>query len=116
MNSMKLPLDFNVKLYFRLLLPGFLLALGVSPIIFTLIDRLEKSFSYKISYEVAFIVTIMLMGWLIIILDLPINSRWREIRVCNDNACGESKSQNSPESLLDLTFLIAATDLKAPIY
>ena len=43
-------------------------------------------------------------------------SRWREIRACNDNACGESKSQNSPDSLLDLTCLIAAPDPKAPIY
>jgi len=42
-------------------------------------------------------------------------SCWREIRACNDNACGESKSQNSHDSLLDLTCLIAATDPKAPI-
>src|SRR2546430_2087310 len=41
-------------------------------------------------------------------------SRWREIRACNDNACGESKSQNFHDSLLDLTFLIVATDPKAP--
>src|SRR4029450_10481407 len=45
-----------------------------------------------------------------------IGSRWREIRACNDNACGESKSHNSHESLLDYTFLIAATESKAPIY
>jgi hypothetical protein len=45
-----------------------------------------------------------------------IASRWREIRACNDNACGESKSQNSHENLLGLTFLIAATDPKASIY
>jgi hypothetical protein len=43
-------------------------------------------------------------------------SRWREIRAYNDNACGESKSQNFHESRLDLTFLIAATAPKAPIY
>jgi hypothetical protein len=42
--------------------------------------------------------------------------RWREIRACNDNACGESKSQNFHESFLNLTFLIAATDPKALIY
>jgi len=36
--------------------------------------------------------------------------------LCNDNTCGESKGQNSHESLLDLIFLIAATDPKAPIY
>ena len=43
-------------------------------------------------------------------------SRWREIRACNDHAYGESKSQNSHDSLLDLTFLIAATDPKEQIY
>jgi hypothetical protein len=46
----------------------------------------------------------------------PLNSRWREMRVCNDNVCGESKSRNSHESRLDLTCLTAATDPKAPIY
>jgi hypothetical protein len=45
-----------------------------------------------------------------------LSSRWREIRACNDNVCGESKSQNFHESLLDLTFLIAATDPKPSIY
>ena len=45
-----------------------------------------------------------------------LNSRWREIRACNDNTCGESKGQNSHDSLLDLTFLLATTDPKAPIY
>ena len=43
-------------------------------------------------------------------------SRWREIRACNDNTCGESKSQNFHDGLLDRTFLITATDPKAPIY
>jgi hypothetical protein len=47
---------------------------------------------------------------------IMLSSRWREIRACNGNVCGESKSQNSHESLLDLTFLIAATAPKAPIY
>ena len=45
-----------------------------------------------------------------------LDSRWREIRACNDNACGESTSKNSHDSLLDLTFLIVATDPKGPIY
>ena len=42
--------------------------------------------------------------------------RWREIRACTDNAWGESKGQNSHESLLDLTFWVTATDPKAAIY
>jgi hypothetical protein len=47
---------------------------------------------------------------------LSVISRWREIRACNDNACGEPKGQNSHDGLLDLTCLLAATDPKAPIY
>ena len=42
--------------------------------------------------------------------------RWREMQACNDTTYGESKSQNFHDSLLDLTFLIAATDPKASIY
>ena len=38
------------------------------------------------------------------------------MRARNDNACGESKGQNFHDSLSDLTFLIAATAPKAPIY
>jgi hypothetical protein len=38
------------------------------------------------------------------------------MRACNDNICGEAKGQNSHDSLLDLTFLIVATDRKAPMY
>ena len=39
-----------------------------------------------------------------------------EILARNDKTCGDSKSQNSHESLLDLPFLSAATDPKAPVY
>ena len=45
-----------------------------------------------------------------------VTSRWREIRACNYNACGESKRQNSHDSLLNLTFWTTATDPKASIY
>jgi len=45
-----------------------------------------------------------------------LDRRWREMRACNDNTCGESKGQNSHDSLLDLTFLIVATDPKVSIY
>src|SRR5215831_11329913 len=46
----------------------------------------------------------------------PFCSRWHEMRACKDNVCGESKGQNSHDSLLDITFLIAATAPEAPIY
>jgi hypothetical protein len=52
----------------------------------------------------------------IILMEGHQDSRWREIRACNDNACEESKGQNFHDSLLDLTFLIVAVDPKAPIY
>jgi putative ABC transport system substrate-binding protein len=32
--------------------------------------------------------------------ELGLTSRWREMRACNDNACGEPKRQHSHESLL----------------
>jgi hypothetical protein len=38
------------------------------------------------------------------------------MRACNNNACEESKGQNSHESLLDLPFSIFADGPKAPIY
>src|SRR5215475_9106096 len=38
------------------------------------------------------------------------------MRVCTDNACGESKSQNFHKRLLALSFLIAATAPQAPMY
>ena len=51
----------------------------------------------------------------------PQVTRWGKLIIQRKNspsgrACGESKRQNSHASLLDLTCLIAATDLKAPIY
>ena len=37
------------------------------------------------------------------------SSRWREMRACNDHACGASTGHNSHDRLWDLTVLIAAT-------
>jgi hypothetical protein len=65
---MKLPFDFGVKLFFRLLLPGFFLTLGFSPILLTMLDQV----GWSGRYEIAFIVSIMLMGWVLIVLDMPI--------------------------------------------
>lgn len=65
---MKLPFEFGVKLFFRLVLPGFFLALGFSPVLFTLTDSVALS-GQK---EFALILLTILMGWLIIVLDMPI--------------------------------------------
>ena len=97
---------------------------------FVAVARAGKSGTRNIKQNAAdrtFLLHAFLIGWGIegsLILPIPtriakkadIFCRWREILACNDNACGESKSQNFPDSLLDLTFLIASTDPKAPIY
>ena len=65
---MKLPFDLGVKLIFRLLLPGFLLMLGLRPILLTLVDRAgAKAYS-----DTACIVTALVLGWVITLLDMPI--------------------------------------------
>lgn len=65
---MKLPLDFGIKLFFRLLLPGFFLTLGLLPIYFGLLDLLGLS-GHR---EVAFVIAIIVTGWLIVAADMPI--------------------------------------------
>src|SRR5262245_6635350 len=71
---------------------------------FTQINHVRKYFQILLDYDID------RMPWNIRRAFDQI-SRWREIRACNDNICGESKSQNFHDRLLDLTFLIAATAL-----
>lgn len=66
---MKLPFDLGVKLVFRLLLPGFVLMLGIRPI---LLSVLESSGGGKTYDDLALTVAILVLGWLITILDMPI--------------------------------------------
>jgi hypothetical protein len=65
---MKLPFDLGVKLFFRLLLPGFLLTLGISPLLFALLDIVRLANQN----QVAFVLTTILVGWLILAADMPI--------------------------------------------
>ena len=65
---MKLPFAFNLKLVFRLLLPGLLLALGFFPLIKTLLDLAWKG----ISDVYIFTLSVIILGWLVVILDMPI--------------------------------------------
>src|SRR5215216_3942432 len=65
---MKLPFDFGVKLIFRLILPGFLLSLGFLPLL-RLVLQLE---GWSNKWEYAFVVMVILLGWAIIITDMPI--------------------------------------------
>ncbi len=65
---MKLPFSFSLKFVFRLLLPGFIVSTSLLPVLKTLLDRLH----YGYSLEYAFTVSIIFVGWLFIVLDMPI--------------------------------------------
>lgn len=65
---MKLPLDFGLKLFFRLLLPGFFLTLGLLPLYFGILDLVGLS-GQK---EVAFVLAVIVTGWLIVAADMPV--------------------------------------------
>ena len=65
---MKLPLDFGIKLFFRLLMPGFCLAIGMAPILCAGLDSVGLS-KY---HEAGFVICIILTGWIILIADMPI--------------------------------------------
>ena len=65
---MKLPFDLGVKLLLRLIIPGFLITLGLLPAVQTLFERQ----GWHITTEYTLIISVMLMGWLIFALDIPI--------------------------------------------
>jgi hypothetical protein len=65
---MKPPFELGVKLLFRLLIPGFFFILGFVPILFTFLDYT----GWNIQREYVFSFGIVLMGWIIITLDMPI--------------------------------------------
>ena len=65
---MKLPFDFAIKLVFRLLIPGFIIATGFLPVLNTIADI--YNWSDKSGY--LFIFLVILSGWLIIVSDMPI--------------------------------------------
>jgi len=64
---MKLPFEFGLKLFFRLLVPGFLFTLGLLPGCFFLTDLS----GWQIKHEYVFVATIVLAGFLIMISDMP---------------------------------------------
>lgn len=104
---MKLPFDLGVKLVFRLLLPGFFIAMGMAPILYALLDVI----GWRESREYAFILLVFLMGWGLIILDQPIYMLfegrrywpdflkklfiWREKKRLGDNLKREDKYANT---------------------
>jgi hypothetical protein len=65
---MKLPFDLNLKLVFRLLLPGFILASAFYPILRTVLQQL----SLAGQIQTAYIVSALLFGWLTVVMDMHI--------------------------------------------
>jgi hypothetical protein len=65
---MKLPFEFGAKLLFRLLLPGFVFSLGLSPLLFFGLDWV----SWKESHVYLLIIMIVFSGWALLVLDMPI--------------------------------------------
>jgi uncharacterized protein YegP (UPF0339 family) len=65
---MKLPFDFGIKLVFRLLIPGFFLSLGFLPILNIVLDLT----GWGGKFEYAFVILIILLGWLVTIADMNI--------------------------------------------
>ena len=67
---MKLPFSFDFRFVFRLLLPGFISSLGLLPIIQPIASH--PVLSNMVSVESIFFVTVLIMGWLFIVLDMHI--------------------------------------------
>lgn len=65
---MKLPFDFAIKLVFRLLIPGFIVGTGFLPVLNTITDI--YNWGDKSGY--IFIFLVILLGWIIIVSDMPI--------------------------------------------
>ena len=65
---MKIPINFSIGLFFRLILPGFLLSVGILPLLQTLLDNLDLSQQI----EAVFAVATVGLGWLMIASDMPV--------------------------------------------
>ncbi len=65
---MKLPFTLGIKFVYRILLPGFVLALGLLPVSRTALDFNNS----VISLEYVFILEMLLLGWLFVLLDMPV--------------------------------------------
>jgi hypothetical protein len=65
---MKLPFDLGIKLVLRLLIPGFLLAMGLYP----LLAAIHEFARWGISLENLVILASIVAGWVVIALDQPI--------------------------------------------
>lgn len=65
---MKLPFQISFKFVFRLLLPGFVAALGVLPALLAVLSALHV----PANLEVVLVIASLGFGWLFVVLDMPI--------------------------------------------
>ncbi len=65
---MKIPFSFSIKLVFRLLLPGFIVSVSLLPILNTIINNVGLTDQMLF----AFTLSIIIIGWLFIVLDMQI--------------------------------------------
>lgn len=65
---MKLPFDFGIKLLFRLVFPGVILAAALTPAIRAILQCLE----IPIKIEYLFPIEVIGFGWAVAVCDMPI--------------------------------------------
>lgn len=65
---MKLPLDFGLKLFFRMLLPGTFVVVGMAPLLLAVLHL----FGLDGHQEVGLILAVIISGWLVSTADMPI--------------------------------------------
>jgi len=65
---MKLPFDLGVKLFFRLLLPGFILTVALLPVLLAALDAVGLAGQH----ETGFVLALIVAGWLVVAADMPI--------------------------------------------
>ena len=65
---MKFPFDFSLKFIFRLIMPGFIVALSMLPLFQTILDNL----SVDIKIETAFGFLVVFLGWFFVVSDMHI--------------------------------------------
>ncbi|MDX2277294.1 MAG: hypothetical protein NW206_17755 [Hyphomonadaceae bacterium] len=65
---MKFPFDLSITLVFRLLLPGAVLAVALTP----LMDGWARAFGRELALEAALPIAAIIFGWIVVLLDQPI--------------------------------------------
>lgn len=65
---MKLPFTFGLKLVFRLLLPGFIMSIGLLPVMTPVL----KTLNLELPVNYAFSISVIITGWLFVIFEMHI--------------------------------------------